>query len=212
MLQHAARHHRGQGRWPRTQRRLGSSGRTESGDRSRPSATSEFGWEQALWLTTRIRRQGKSRRRRYGIAQPHLFRRAACRSAESHRKAEAILYPEATRGGAEAVGLEHVGYFGIGMQFDALRVDCAGGGAGAGGSGALCVFPWDTLRDRVQKFLHLVDDRHIVGTFVLRVGPDGAAERRRRLSRCSRHVGPWLRGSQFRACGRGRKCCAAIRR
>ena len=59
----------------------------------------------------------------------------------------------------------------------------------AGGSGALCVFPWDTLRDRVQKFLHLVDDRHIVGTFVLRVGPDGAAERRRRLSRCSRHVG-----------------------
>jgi cytosine/adenosine deaminase-related metal-dependent hydrolase len=61
----------------------------------------------------------------------------------------------ATRGGAEAVGLEHVGYFGVGMQFDALNVDCAGGGAGAGGSGALCVFPWDTLRDRVQKFVHL---------------------------------------------------------
>ena len=84
----------------------------------------------------------------------------------------------ATRGGAEAVGLEHVGYFGVGMQFDALRVDCAGGSGS--GSGALCVFPWDTLRDRVQKFVHLGDDRHIVGTFVSgrmvrRIGGGGRA-------------------------------------
>ena len=49
------------------------------------------------------------------------------------------------------------------------------------------MFPWDTLRDRVHRFVHLGDDRHIVGTFVSGrmvrwIGGGG-------LSRCSRFVG-----------------------
>ena len=72
----------------------------------------------------------------------------------------------ATIGGARALGLEeHLGHLGVGMQFDALTIDCAAATfdtfdtVGREGQGR-------SLADDFERFVNLGDDRNVKRVFV----------------------------------------------
>jgi guanine deaminase len=81
----------------------------------------------------------------------------------------------ATRGGAAVVGLEDkVGGFEVGMEFDAQMIrlgsvpdegETGSGGFGQAG-GVVDVFGWESLEEKVEKWVYSGDDRNCVAVWV----------------------------------------------
>ncbi|KAF2661138.1 guanine deaminase [Lophiostoma macrostomum CBS 122681] len=99
--------------------------------------------------------------------------RAMNEGDEAKLSTEEVLYL-ATRGGADVVGLKgRVGGFEVGMEFDAQMV-CLGaveeGGCGdglfEGAGGAVDVFGWEDMQERVEKWVYSGDDRNCAAVWV----------------------------------------------
>ncbi|KAJ3046067.1 hypothetical protein HDV00_003817 [Rhizophlyctis rosea] len=66
----------------------------------------------------------------------------------------------ATLGGAQVLGLDSVGNFDVGKDFDALLVDLSSE------RGTIDLFPHDTTLDAIEKFVYNGDDRNIANVWV----------------------------------------------